>query len=66
MPAYPATEDFFRLRLGQMIDLRHPRAVLALVLRGRSWKRSKAQRFARKAREGVALPELDLFGYAVV
>ena len=24
MPAYPATEDFFRLRLDQMTDLRHP------------------------------------------
>ena len=66
MPAYPATEDFFRLRLDQMIDLRHPLAVLALALRGRRWRRPKAQRFARKAREGVALPDLDLFGEAVV
>jgi len=29
MPRCAATEDFFRLRLDQMIDLRHPLAVLA-------------------------------------
>ena len=28
MFACPATEDFFRARLDQMIDLRHPLAVL--------------------------------------
>ena len=29
MFACPATEDFFRARLDQMIDLRHPLALLA-------------------------------------
>ena len=57
-----STDDFFRARLDQMIDLRHPLAVLA----GRMpWKRIEialAPAFARKAREGQVSEDSDLFG----
>lgn len=62
----PATEDFFRLRLDQMIDLRHPLAVLASRMPWQEIEAAVAHRFARKARAGAALPELDLFGQTLV
>lgn len=62
----PATEDFFRLRLDQMIDLRHPLAVLASRMPWQEIEAAVAHRFARKARAGTALPELDLFGQTLV
>lgn len=52
----PATEDFFRLRLDHMIDLRHPLAVLASRLPWQEIEARVAQVFARKARVGVAMP----------
>ncbi|TSE37436.1 hypothetical protein Tfont_00951 [Tepidimonas fonticaldi] len=62
----PATEDFFRLRLDQMIDLRHPLAVLASRMPWQEIEAAVAHRFARKARAGAAVPELDLFGQTLV
>jgi IS5 family transposase len=61
MPRCAATEDFFRLRLDQMIDLRHPLAVLASHMPWKQIEASVAHLFARKARTGVAMPDLDLF-----
>lgn len=62
----PATEDFFRLRLDQMIDLRHPLAVLASRMPWQELEASLSHLFMRKARAGVAMPDLDLFGEAPV
>ncbi len=64
MTRCPATEDFFRLRLDQMIDLRHPLAVLASRMPWQQIEASVAHLFVRKARAGVAMPDLDLFGEA--
>ncbi|WP_235587596.1 transposase, partial [Tepidimonas taiwanensis] len=66
MPACPATEDFFRARLDQMIDLRHPLAVLASRMPWQELEARLAHLFKRKARAGVAMPDLDLFGEAPV
>ncbi len=59
------TTDFFRARLDQMIDLRHPLAVLA---RRMPWARIEEQLspfFAPKNRLGVAKDVSSLFGPAV-
>ncbi|TCT00009.1 hypothetical protein EDC36_101284, partial [Tepidimonas ignava] len=66
MFACPATEDFFRARLDQMIDLRHPLAVLASRMPWQELEARLAHLFMRKARAGVAMPDLDLFGEAPV
>ena len=57
-----ATEDFFRARLNQMIDLRHPLAVLAGRMRWPQIEVALAPAFARKNRAGQVLPGSDLFG----
>jgi len=62
----PATEDFFRLRIDQMIDLRHPLAVLASRIPWQQIEASVAHLFMRKARADVAMPDLDLFGEKAV
>jgi hypothetical protein len=66
MFACPATEDFFRLRLDQMIDLRHPLAVLASRMPWQELEARLSHLFMRKARSGVAMPDLDLFGQTPV
>ena len=43
MSVCPATEDFFRLRLDQMIDLRQPLAVLASRM---PWQQIEASVFS--------------------
>ncbi len=58
----PATDDFFRARIDQMIDLRHPLAVLASRMPWQEIEAGVAHRFVRKAHEGQAMPDLDLFG----
>jgi len=63
--ACPATDDFFRLRLDHMIDLRHPLAVLASRMPWQEIEARVAQVFSRKGRASAALPELDLFGEQV-
>ena len=62
MFACPATDDFFRSRLDQMIDLRHPLAVLASRMPWQEIEASVAHRFVRRAHADQAMPDLDLFG----
>ena len=62
MFACPATDDFFRARIDQMIDLRHPLAVLASRMPWQEIEARVAHLFVRKAHAGVAMPDLDLFG----
>jgi len=45
-------DDFFRNRLDQMIDLRHPLAVLANRMPWQEIEASLAQRWARQAKAG--------------
>ena len=55
-------DDFFRNRLDQMIDLRHPLAVLANRMPWQEIEASLAQRWARQAKAGKKIDGLDLFG----
>lgn len=64
--ACPATEDFFRLRLDHLIDLRNPLAVLASRMPWQEVEASVAHLLSRKGRAGVAMPDLDLFGEQAV
>ncbi len=57
-----ATDDFFRARLDQMIDLRHPLAVLAGRMPWSQIEMALAPSFARKNRQGQAIERSDLFG----
>jgi IS5 family transposase len=56
------TADFFRSRLDQMIDLRHPLAVLASRMPWQELEASIAHLFAKAVRAGRNLEEVDLFG----
>ena len=62
MPEPTATADFFRPRLAEMIDLRHPLAVLASRLPWTQIEAALAPYFARLVRAGRALEHDDLFG----
>lgn len=57
-----STPDFFRSRLDQMIDLRHPLAVLATRIPWTSLETALAPCFARKDRPGEVCEEDGLFG----
>ena len=57
-----ATDDFFRARLDQMIDLRHPLVVLAGRLPWSRIEAALAPAFARKNRSGRVIAGSDLFG----
>ena len=57
-----STDDFFRARLDQMIDLRHPLAVLARRMSLNQIETALAPAFERKAREGQVSDGSDLFG----
>ncbi len=57
-----ATDDFFRARLDQMIDLRHPLAVLATRMPWNEIEASLAPLFAHRARAGRSVVDADLFG----
>lgn len=59
------TDDFFRSRLDQMIDLRKPLAVLATHIPWQELEASVAHRFARQVRAGRQAADVDLFGPAV-
>ena len=59
------TADFFRNRLDQMIDLRHPLAVLSDGVPWQELEASLAHRFARQVRAGKRVEDVDLFGPAV-
>lgn len=60
MFACPATDDFFRARIDQMIDLRHPLSVLASRMPWQEIEARVAHLFVRKAHAGVVMPDLDL------
>ena len=60
-----STDDFFRSRLDQMIDLRHPLAVLASLMPWQEIESSLAHRFARAAKAGKQIEDIDLFGATV-
>lgn len=57
-----ATDDLFRARLDQMIDLRHPLAVLAYQLPWAQIESTLAPAFARKNRQNQAVAASALFG----
>ncbi len=57
-----ATDDFFRNRLDQMIDLRHPLAVLAQWMPWSQIEAALAPSLAHKERAGAVVGEVDLFG----
>ena len=59
------TDDFFRARLEQMIDLKHPLAVLAGRLPWAQLESALAPAFARKNRDGKRIADSDLFGPTV-
>ncbi len=56
------TADFFRSRLDQMIDLRHPLAVLASRMPWLEIEASVAHLLARRVRSGKTMVDVDLFG----
>jgi IS5 family transposase len=60
------TDDFFRYRLDQMIDLRHPLAMLANRMPWQDIEASLAQRWARQVKVGKKSEDLDLFGQVSV
>ena len=64
MPA-SQTEDFFRGRLDQMIDLRHPLAVLSTHMPWQEIEASLAGVIARKVKAGKRVEHIDLFGSVV-
>ena len=57
-----ATDDFFRNRLDQMIDLPHPLAVLARRMPWAEIEAALAPALAHKHRAGVVNEATDLFG----
>ncbi len=59
------TADFFRSRLDQMIDLRHPLAVLASRMPWQELEASIAHLFAKAVRAGQKIEDVDLFGGVV-
>lgn len=65
MPMDTATEDFFRLRLDHMIDLRHALAVLASRMPWQQIEASVSHVFSAKVRAGKKLCGIDLFGEQV-
>ena len=59
------TDDFFRARLDQMIDLKHPLAVLAQRLPWGEIEATLSPAFARKNRDGQVMADNDMFGPTV-
>ena len=57
-----ATDDFFRARLEQMIDLRHPLAVLATRLPWSAIEAALAPKLAHQARPARRARAEDLLG----
>jgi len=55
-------DDFFRSRLDQMIDLKHPLAVLASRMPWQEIEASLAHQFAREVRAGKQVEDIGLFG----
>jgi len=59
------TDDFFRARLDQMIDLHHPLVVLANRLPWPDIEAALAPAFERKNRQGRVVEFSDIFGTAL-
>jgi IS5 family transposase len=59
------TDDFFRTRLDQMIDLKHPLAVLGQHLPWRQIEAALAESFQRKETQGKQVADADLFGESI-
>ena len=56
------TADFFRARLDEMIDIKHPLVVLSKRLPWGAIEQALASHFARKARPGLKTATQDLLG----
>ena len=61
-PLSPCTPDFFRSRLNQMLDLRHPLAVLATRLPWAAIESAVAPKLAHQAKPAKRLAGVDLAG----
>lgn len=61
-PSTMATDDFFRARLDQMVDLRHPLAVLATRTPWAEIEAALAPALAHRDRKGRLVEGADLFG----
>ena len=59
-------DDFFRSRLDQMIDLRHPLAVLASRMPWQDIEANLAHQFARQVKSGKCVQDIGLFGSQTV
>jgi transposase, IS5 family len=57
-----ATDDFFRARLENKIDLRHPLAVLARRMHWETLEAALAPSLAHRDRKGRLVQGVDLFG----
>ena len=57
-----SVDDFFRCRFDQMIDLRHPLAVLASRMPWQEIEASLAHQFARQVKAGKQVEDIGLFG----
>ncbi|MEK7778859.1 MAG: hypothetical protein AAB293_02175 [Pseudomonadota bacterium] len=60
------TDDFFRARLDQMIDLHHPLAVLVNRLPWSDIEAALVPAFERKNRQGQVVEFSDIFGTEVL
>ena len=60
------SDDFFHSRIDQMIDLRHPLAVLALHMPWKEIEASLAKQLAREVKKGRSIQEVGLFGSQTV
>ena len=56
------SDDFFHSRIDQMIDLRHPLAVLASRMPWQEIEASLAKQLAREVKKGRNIQEVGLFG----
>ena len=57
-----ATDDFFRARLDQVIDMRHPLAMLTTRMPWAQIEASLAPLFVQRPRPGRVVADADLFG----
>jgi len=60
------SDDFFHSRIDQMIDLRHPLAVLASHMPWQEIEASLAKQLAREVKKGRSIHEVGLFGSQTV
>jgi IS5 family transposase len=60
------SDDFFHSRIDQMIDLRHPLAVLASHMPWQEIEASFAKQLAREVKKGRSIQEVGLFGSQTV